>query len=254
MARPQKQNVDYFPHDNDASAFGIVSILYNHFKHEGISFYWQLREIVSSAETHVIRLETPDSLEETAARVRFTPERMLEILDKMAYLNVIDPKLWEHKIIWWQEFVNSVADVYKSRKMNLPTRPVVSGLETLVSSPETIVSDPQNTQSKVNKSKKKETKVSKEITPIDLPEWIDPKVWSEFMEIRKKLKAVNSPSALSKLINKLNSLRVNGNPNLIIEQSIINSWKGIFPLKDGGKNYGSRERVSSSYTNPEDIT
>lgn len=254
MARPQKQCVDYFPHDNDASSYGTVSILFNHFGHEGISFYWQLREIVSRTETHVIRLETPDSMEETAARLRFTPERMLEILAKMAYLNVIDPKLWEYKIIWWQELVDSVADVYKNRKQAVPIKPVVSGVETIVSGKETPVSTNENPQSKVKESKVEETKVSKE---INLPEWIDKELWTEFLKIRSKIKAVNSHKALSSLITELKKLKNSGNdPNKVIEQSIRNSWKDVYQLnlKDRGRNYAGRgSRVATTYTNPDDI-
>lgn len=65
-----------------------------------------------------------------------------------------------------------------------------------------------------------------------LPDWIDKNTWDDFLAIRKKLKATDSNRALSILINQLAEFRSQGqNPNTILEQSISNSWKGVFGLK-----------------------
>lgn len=51
----------------------------------------------------------------------------------------------------------------------------------------------------------------------------------EFLEVRKKIKAVNSERAIKALINKLNkyedSIKIQ-----MIEKSIINSWKDVFEI------------------------
>ena len=51
----------------------------------------------------------------------------------------------------------------------------------------------------------------------------------EFLEVRKKVKAVNSERAIKALINKLNkyedSIKIQ-----MIEKSIINSWKDVFEI------------------------
>ena len=158
MPRPQKNTVDYFPHDNDASEGRTLSILYNNFGHEGISCWWQLLERVSKTRNHVISLRNSEDLEFLAAKLRLVPERLKEILEKMADLEAIDSALFRHDLIWVTHFVERVEQVYKTRKMDLPTKPELSEEETELISKETELSTPISTQSKL-----KETKVKKSI-------------------------------------------------------------------------------------------
>ena len=59
-------------------------------------------------------------------------------------------------------------------------------------------------------------------------------LFNEFLELRKKLKAVNTDRAINMLINKLNEYDEETQYEMI-EQSIVNSWKGIFELKNKSK-------------------
>jgi predicted phage replisome organizer len=52
----------------------------------------------------------------------------------------------------------------------------------------------------------------------------------EFLEVRKKLKAVNSERAINTLINTLNKYPDDIKYQMI-ENSIVNSWKSVYPLK-----------------------
>lgn len=75
-----------------------------------------------------------------------------------------------------------------------------------------------------------------------LPEWINPDKWDAFMEVRKKKKAAQTDYAKKLIINELTRLRAAGDdPNQVLEKSIINSWKDVYPLKD--KNGGTYGRV-----------
>ena len=56
-------------------------------------------------------------------------------------------------------------------------------------------------------------------------------LFNEFLEQRKKLKAVNSERAINTLINKLNNYDEDTQIKMI-ENSIVNSWKGIFEIKE----------------------
>lgn len=56
----------------------------------------------------------------------------------------------------------------------------------------------------------------------------------EFLEIRKKKKAVNSERAINMLINKL-SIYDDITKAKMIEQSIVNSWKDVYDLKEEKK-------------------
>lgn len=53
----------------------------------------------------------------------------------------------------------------------------------------------------------------------------------DFLEVRKKLKAVNSERAINSLIKTLSEYD-DETKYKMIENSITNSWKGVFPLKE----------------------
>lgn len=81
----------------------------------------------------------------------------------------------------------------------------------------------------------KEIKEEKEYIYSSVPE-IE-KAFSEFVEMRKKIRKPMSDRAVELAIEKLNKLS-GGNTDLavkIIDQSIMYSYQGLFPLKDEGK-------------------
>lgn len=65
-------------------------------------------------------------------------------------------------------------------------------------------------------------------------------IFNEFIEVRKKLKAVNSDRAIKTLINKLNKYSDDVKYKMI-ENSIVNSWKDVYELK--------QEKRTTSYNN-----
>lgn len=63
---------------------------------------------------------------------------------------------------------------------------------------------------------------------------------SDFIKMRKEIKANMTSNAVKLLLNKLSKMaRTDEMKIKILEQSIMNSWKGIFEIKDN--NYRSKE-------------
>lgn len=63
---------------------------------------------------------------------------------------------------------------------------------------------------------------------FELPPWIPEDLWLEWMEIRKKKKAINTPRAMTALVNHLDTIRQAGySPEFAISKAIERSWKGI---------------------------
>ena len=56
-------------------------------------------------------------------------------------------------------------------------------------------------------------------------------IFNEFLELRKKIKAVNSERAIKTLVNKLNNYDEDTQYKMI-ENSIVNSWKDVYELKE----------------------
>lgn len=75
----------------------------------------------------------------------------------------------------------------------------------------------------------KEDKVNKE-EKEELPDWLHLVTFENFKKMRKKIKSPMTEEAESLLIKKLETLGVD-NHQEILEQSIMNSWRGVFELK-----------------------
>ena len=69
-----------------------------------------------------------------------------------------------------------------------------------------------------------------------LPDWIPAKAWGKFVEGRKKLKPPMTEHAAVLIVAELGKFRAAGeNVEAVINQSIVNGWKGVFPLKRNGR-------------------
>lgn len=89
--------------------------------------------------------------------------------------------------------------------------------------------------SHINKShiNKKKNKPPTPLLGFSLPEFINPKTWQDFLDMRKSLKKPATLKAQELLIRKLTKFhKQDQNPNAVLEQSIINSWQNVFPLKE----------------------
>lgn len=80
--------------------------------------------------------------------------------------------------------------------------------------------------------KKKETEFDIEINNYTNDEKLKSVIY-EFIKYRKTIKANMTTLALTKLLNKLDTLATNDVEKIkILENSIVNGWKGVFPLHD----------------------
>lgn len=69
-----------------------------------------------------------------------------------------------------------------------------------------------------------------------LPDWLDKELWESFLQFRKELKSKMTDHAQELAIRKLEKWRAAGHdPKEIIENSIINGWKGLFEPKTIGR-------------------
>lgn len=90
------------------------------------------------------------------------------------------------------------------------------------------------------------TKEKKDV--FELPLWISQKDWDEFLEHRKSIKAPMSLIAQKRLISKLTELKEQGEDiSKVLNESIVNGWKGVFSIKNvqAGSFYGQRKESSA---------
>ncbi|EKY3090204.1 replication protein [Cronobacter dublinensis] len=72
---------------------------------------------------------------------------------------------------------------------------------------------------------------------VDLPDWLDPAVWREWVQYRaENKKPIKSMLTVTKAIKLLSQFRDSGdNPAEVINQSIANGWQGLFRVKATGR-------------------
>lgn len=101
---------------------------------------------------------------------------------------------------------------------------------------------PIEIEKEIDIEKEKEKEIKKKKPPVYFPDDEELEtVFQDYLKLRKKIKAVNSERAINLLGNKLNKM---ASPNgyfdreiaiQLLNQSIENSWKTIYPLKENKK-------------------
>lgn len=157
MARPKKHTVDYFPH---TCVHGkTLYILEQKYGNDGYAFWFKLLEMLGSSKGHYLDLSEEATYVFLQAKTRTNEELCSEMLDLLCKLGAIDIELWKQKkIIWCQNFVDGIADVYKNRRIETPEKPNFSFYKEKPS--KDAVSTADNPQTKVKESKEKESKTT----------------------------------------------------------------------------------------------
>lgn len=90
-----------------------------------------------------------------------------------------------------------------------------------------------NTLNNNTSNKKKESKTSYDdiLSAIDVPDL--KALYTEYIKMRKLIKAPMTDRALQMLIKKVNDLEPNSieNQKRLLENAIMNNWKSVYPLK-----------------------
>jgi len=126
MAQHQKQTVDYFPHYANASTKKTLTIMQSKYGDTGYAVWFKLLETLASSEGHSLNCSLPDDWEYLNTRLGVGYDKATEILGLLSAIGAIDKILWEKgKIIWSDNFISGVAEVYKNRKRTTPPKPTV---------------------------------------------------------------------------------------------------------------------------------
>ena len=103
---------------------------------------------------------------------------------------------------------------------------------------------PVGKEGKGKERKGKETTVA-QAPCVEIPKTIKKETWDAYLEMRRSIRKPANVEAQRLIIKKLAGLQ--GDPNSILEQSIMNSWQGVFELKEGGSN-GNRSNTYRRYS------
>lgn len=178
MPRLQKDVVDYFPHDANACAGDTLTVLQSRFGNDGYAVWFKLLEKLASAEGHYLDCRNPTKWKLFIAKMGVDEITTVGILNLLVEMNAIDKELWESKLIWCQNLVNNLSEVYKNRRRGLPQKPIPTNNNriTTVDIPPELktpyiptdkkpITTPAGTQSRVEESRVEESRVNNITTP-----------------------------------------------------------------------------------------
>ena len=116
MAREQRKDVDYFPHDcTHGRKMHIIEAKYGN---DGYATWFKLLEQLGKANNHFIDISDEMTLMFLVSLFKIDEEKTLLILGDLAKLGSIDKTLYEqHKIIFSKKFTDSIQDAYRKRKL-----------------------------------------------------------------------------------------------------------------------------------------
>ena len=80
----------------------------------------------------------------------------------------------------------------------------------------------------------------------NFPEWLDRDLWSEYKKMRIRIRKPMTPYAEKLAFTSLKKLIDSGQNQIeVLNQSIQNSWQGLFPVKKNGMNQKAPNRVTT---------
>ncbi len=139
MARPQKQTVDYFPHDANTHGSDTLTVLQSHFGNDGYAFWFKLLEKLASTEGHFIDCRNPAKWQVFVARMNVPELSAVEMMKILVEMQAVDVDLWKSRVIWCQHLVDNITSVYKNRRQEVPQKPVITD-DNLISTTDNAVS------------------------------------------------------------------------------------------------------------------
>lgn len=114
MARPERNNVDYFPFMcEDGNKMFYIEETYGN---DGFATFVKLLRELAKTNYHFLDLSKPTTLMFLSAKCKVSKEILLSIINDLVDLGKFDATLWnENKVIWCQDFVDSIQDAYIRR-------------------------------------------------------------------------------------------------------------------------------------------
>lgn len=204
MARPQRNNVDYFPFIcEDGNKMFYIEETYGN---DGFATFVKLLRELAKTNYHYLDLSKPATAMFLSAKCKVSKNVLLQIITDLVELGKFDKQLWEeNSIVWCQDFIDSIQDAYNKRNNKCIT---YDGLLHLLTSlgvlkhSKSSIKVPVNPHSKVKDSKVKDSNNNFDFKNELLNLVNDEDLVNDFLDVRKKKKAVNSKTAFNTLVNE----------------------------------------------------
>lgn len=114
MARPERNSVDYFPFMcEDGKKMFYIEQTYGN---DGFAVFVKILRELAKTEYHYLNLSDSNTFLFLSAKCRVTKEVLTSIINDLVILGKFNEQLWkENKVVWCQDFIDSIQDAYKKR-------------------------------------------------------------------------------------------------------------------------------------------
>lgn len=115
MARPERNNIDYFPHS--VSHGKKMHYLREKFNNDGYAVWFMLLEELGRADYHYLNLSDDVTLMYLSSQFKVTENLLQEIIKALVKMGDFDAELWADNLILFNaKFVASIEDAYSKRR------------------------------------------------------------------------------------------------------------------------------------------
>jgi hypothetical protein len=113
MARPQRNNVDYFPlYVNNGRKMFFIEQKYGN---DGYATWLKILSELAKADYHYLNLKDETQLMFLSALCRVGIDTLNNIINDLVKLDEFNKELWNEKILFSEKFVASISDAYLKR-------------------------------------------------------------------------------------------------------------------------------------------
>lgn len=117
MARPERNNIDYFPHPVKHGK--KMSYIEKKYKNDGYAVWMKLLEELGDNNYHYLNLSDEVQLMFLEEKCNVNQEILLSIINDLVKLDEFNKELWEeNKILFNEKFIETIKDAYNKRNNN----------------------------------------------------------------------------------------------------------------------------------------
>lgn len=243
MARPERNDVDYFPHP--VTRGRKMDIIESKFKNDGYATWYKIIEQLGAANYHFLNLSDEATVMWLAGKCNIDENKLFEIIDILVKLGEFDEEFWRKgKILWNVKFIESIQDAYNRRANDTLSRKDIARINKINVYKNRVNNDVNygkggNNPQRKGKERKEEERKEELVYPYNSQEFF--KWWELYLKMRWKehkfkFKSVITEQMALKDLGEI-SYGAESAAIAIIQKSIKRAWRDLFAIKDGsGKN------------------